>query len=156
MPDSELSIGPAAPAEADAILALQRLCYQSEAQLYNNFSIPPLTETLEDLKVAFGQSTILVCRSGSEIVGSVRGRVRDGRCHVGRLIVHPSFQKRGIGTRLLGAIEDACPEAAAFELFTGHKSESNLRLYRRVGYRDFKTEAAGPDMSLVFLEKPAG
>lgn len=39
----------ASPADAAAILALQKLAYQSEARLYNDFSIPPLLQTLEEL-----------------------------------------------------------------------------------------------------------
>ena len=32
--------------DAAAILVLQRLAYQSEAAIYDDFTIPPLTETL--------------------------------------------------------------------------------------------------------------
>jgi len=38
------------PAEFDnlqAILALQKECYLSEAELYNVYNIPPLTQTIE-------------------------------------------------------------------------------------------------------------
>jgi hypothetical protein len=35
-------ISPAAVDDAEAILALQRLAYQSEAAIYDDFTIPPL------------------------------------------------------------------------------------------------------------------
>ena len=48
-----MEIKPAMIEDAEAILALQRLAYQSEAAIYDDFTIPPLTETLGDLKSRF-------------------------------------------------------------------------------------------------------
>jgi hypothetical protein len=39
---------PAQLADAPGIVALQRLCYQGEAELYGDPSLPPLTETITD------------------------------------------------------------------------------------------------------------
>ncbi len=36
--------------DAEIILALQRLAYQSEAAIYDDFTLPPLIETLEELQ----------------------------------------------------------------------------------------------------------
>ncbi len=36
--------------DAPDILTLQHLAYQTEAVLYSDFAIPPLTQTLEDLQ----------------------------------------------------------------------------------------------------------
>jgi GNAT superfamily N-acetyltransferase len=77
-------------------------------------------------------------------------------CFIGRLIVHPDFQNRGIGTRLLNEIEQTFSQAKRFELFTGDKSERNLYLYQKQGYRPFKTEMISDDLRLVFLEKHRG
>ena len=44
-----ISILPAEPQDARAILGLQKLAYQSEARLYNDWSLPPLAQTLESL-----------------------------------------------------------------------------------------------------------
>jgi|SRR5271157_2336580 len=139
---------------AEAILNLQVLAYQQEAVLYNNYAIPPLLQSLQSLKEEFQTQTFLVARLNGEVVGSVRAVCRDGRCHIGRLIVHPSLQRRGLGSRLLAAIETAFPEALRYELFTGQRSEGNLRLYKRLGYREFKREQAAPGLQIVFLEKP--
>jgi ribosomal protein S18 acetylase RimI-like enzyme len=148
----EILIERATVADSETILTLQKLAYQSEAKLYNNFALPPLTESLEDLTRLFQTYIFLVARSGPEIIGSVRAASEEGRCHIGRLMVHPSHQRRGLGARLLAAIEDAFPEASTYELFTGNLSEGNLRLYRSIGYREFKREPVPPH-ELVFLEK---
>ena len=87
------------------------------------------------------------------IVGSVRAYLSEGTCFVGRLIVHPSVQNQGIGTRLMNEIEHAFSHAARFELFTGHLSERNLYLYHKLGYRPFKQERISDALTLVYLEK---
>ena len=87
------------------------------------------------------------------LVGSVRAREADGVCQVGRLIVHPELQGRGVGTMLMRHIEAEFPRRAAFELFTGSRSEGNLRLYERLGYARSREKVLSPSVTLVFLEK---
>ena len=36
--------------DAEPILELQKLAYQSEGQRYNDFTLPPLTQTFEEIK----------------------------------------------------------------------------------------------------------
>ena len=73
---------------------------------------------------------------------------------IGKLIVHPNHQGKGIGTQLLYAIEQASA-APRYELFTSSKSEKNIRLYERVGYRKFAEKQVSPGLSFVYLEKMA-
>lgn len=83
-----------------------------------------------------------------EIVGSVRARRNYSKiAYVGRLIVSPDLQGHGIGTRLMREIEKAFPGAARFELFTGYRSEGNLRLYQRLGYNEFRQENVTPGLT---------
>ena len=46
-------------ADLEAILELQRLAYQGEARLLNDFSIPPLMQTLEEMKEEFRRGIFL-------------------------------------------------------------------------------------------------
>ncbi len=146
-------IEPAAPDDAPALLDLQHLCYQGEAVLYDDFAIAPLTESLAQVEAEIRAGRVLVLRWAGRVVGSVRGFAQNGTCHVGRLIVHPRFQRQGLGARLMTAIEDLFPSASAFELFTGHLSASNLRLYRRLGYREFERRPVTPALEFVHLRK---
>lgn len=138
--------------DLDEILALQRLAFQGEAERYNDHTLPPLTQTLEQLRVDFERQTLLKASTDGIIVGSVRGHAENGTCHVGRLVVHPDYQKRGIATRLMAEIEEAFAGAERFELFTGDRSEPALRLYDKLGYVEFERRALDTH-TLVFLEK---
>ena len=64
-------------ADLEAILELQRLAYQGEARLLNDFSIPPLMQTLEEMKEEFRSGIFLkAVDEKGKIVGSVRGTLR--------------------------------------------------------------------------------
>ncbi len=150
----------AAPADAPAILVLQRLAYQSEAELYGDWSIPPLTQSLEELRAEFPSHVVLkavedALPPGEALVGSVRAALdAAGVCRIGRLMVRPDRQRQGLGAALLRAIEARFPQAGRFALFTGGRSAGNLRLYERLGYREAERRAAHSGLTLVFLEKP--
>ena len=129
-----MDILPALIDDAREILQLQKIAYQSQAKLYNDYSLPPLGQTLDDIREQFHDTVFLKAVEDGVIIGSVRAVVKDGTCHIGRLIVHPDRQNRGIGTSLMQAIEAQFPNAAGFELFTGIKSQKNLHLYDKLGY----------------------
>jgi ribosomal protein S18 acetylase RimI-like enzyme len=149
-----VTISRASPGDAEAILALQKLAYQSEARFYDDWSLPPLTQDLVSLREEFGTSLVLKATVATDrLVGSVRAKVDDGTAAIGRLIVRPEFQGQGIGSELLKAVEAACAGAAKFELFTGSRSDATIRLYQRHGYTVTRTEPVSPTLSLTYLEK---
>ena len=148
----KITIEPAKKADLKAILVLQKLAYRSEAERYNDFSLPPLLQTLDEIRADFARMMFFKATAGERLVGSVRGYVKDGTCYIGRLIVHPDVQNQGIGTRLLQSLEQYFNIAQRFELFTGHKSEPALHLYHKLGYREFKHQQM-PTHTIIFLEK---
>jgi ribosomal protein S18 acetylase RimI-like enzyme len=149
----EITITSASRLDAINILRLQQLCYQSEANIYGDFSIPPLTQTLNSLLEEFVSHRILIARKGPDIIGSVRACETGTGCHIGKLIVHPQQQRQGIGSGLMRRIEKEFANARRYELFTGHLSEGNLRLYHRLGYQEFKRKNITPNLIMVYLEK---
>jgi ribosomal protein S18 acetylase RimI-like enzyme len=154
MNDLTVIITKASAADAEEILALQKLAYISEAKRYNDYKLPPLTQTLPEILDDFKNYIVLKAVSGNIIVGSVRGQLNDvGACYIGRLMVHPDFQKRGIGSRLMAAIEAAFPKAWKFTLFTGHKSADTIRLYQTLGYVVTRNERVNEAVTAVHLDK---
>ncbi|WP_328745704.1 GNAT family N-acetyltransferase [Streptomyces sp. NBC_00285] len=155
-----VTISAAAVQDAEQIFRLQYLCFQSEAALYGNYRIDPLVQSLDSVRAEVVSDCVFVARLGEEVVGSVRGHVtEDGSAAIGKLCVHPRLQGHGIGARLLRAAESALADergATSFRLFTGHRSEGNLRLYRRVGYQTVGTSKGADGVPMIVLEKPAG
>jgi ribosomal protein S18 acetylase RimI-like enzyme len=139
--------------DAEEILSLQKLAYQSEAEIYNDFNIPPLVQTLEEIKKNFGIQFLLKAVMDEKIIASVRAHTKEGTCYIGRLIVHPDFQNQGIGTKLMVEIEKIFSTCQRFELFTGARSERNLYLYQKLGYKIFKTAKITDQTTIVYLER---
>jgi ribosomal protein S18 acetylase RimI-like enzyme len=153
----DVSIEPASIADAQEILELQRLAYQEEAAIYGDYTIAPLTQTLTEMEDELKHQVVLKATVDGSIAGSVRAYSRGGTCYIGRLIVHPDLQNRGIGTRLMRAIEAAFTEADRFELFTGHRSTRNLYLYQKLGYVPCRRQPVNESLEMIFLEKvPSG
>ncbi|MFI9346138.1 GNAT family N-acetyltransferase [Streptomyces sp. NPDC052773] len=152
-------ISEATERDAEQIFKLQYLCFQSEAALYGNYRIDPLVQSLDSVRREVADDCVFVARLGDEVVGSVHGTVtEDGAAAIGKLCVHPRLQGHGIGARLLRAAESALVEqrgARKFRLHTGHRSESSLRLYRRVGYEKVGTAQGTDGIPMVVLEKQA-
>lgn len=142
--------------DAPAVLALQKIAYTSEAEIYGDYTIPPLTQTLEEMEADMEYQLVLKASIDARIIGSVRGYAEGGSCFIGRLIVQPAFQNRGIGSQLMEEIETRFGHAERFELFTGHKSTRNLRFYEKRGYREFRRVAITGSLTLVYLEKRRG
>lgn len=139
--------------DADDILKLQKLAYQMEAERYNNFDIPPLQQTCEELKGQFKEHIILKAVLNGKIVGTVRAHEKNGTCFIGRLAVHPDMQNQGIGTALMKEIEKYF-SPRRYELFVGSKSENNIHLYKKLGYNICKTgtyECGG--IKIFYMEK---
>jgi len=143
-------------ADLQQILKLQYLAYKSVAKIYNDFSIEPLTQTIESVWHEFEKGIFLKAVGGAgEIIGSVRAYIDDDTAYIGKLMVNPTKQGQGIATKLIYAIERECL-VERYELFTGSKCTDNLRLYERLGYLRFKEKAITNEITLVYLEKHTG
>jgi len=144
--------------DAGELLTLQRAAYVTEAQLHDDLRLPPLVQTLAELRAELADPavTALGVRDGGRLVAAVRLRaLGEGRVALGRLTVAPDRQGAGLGTALLRAAERALPGTVALELFTGERSEANLRLYRREGYVETHRTPAGAH-AVVHLTKTLG
>ncbi len=141
--------------DAGEVLTLQRAAYVTEAIRYDDLSLPPLIQTLEQLTDELRDPAVvkLGIRNEGRLVASVRLRLRGSVAQLGRLIVAPDLQGQGLGTRLLTAVDGYLPsEIDHIELFTGERSLDNIRLYERNGYSETRREGAGR-YDLVFMAR---
>ncbi len=154
--EQDLVVAAATPADAGELFTLQRAAYFTEAVLNRSFVIPPLAQTLADLTASLsGDDTVLVARRTGRLIGSVRGERRpDDVWYVGRLMVAPDCQRRGIGRDLLRRIEALAPtRTARIELVTGAASRPNIDFYRRAGYRVQQTGVDDVGVEIVIMHK---
>lgn len=134
------------------ILTLQYLAYQSEAALFGSKDIPPLKQTLDELREEYNSGVILKMVTGGRIIGSVRAREQNGTVYIGKLMVHPEHRRKGYGSKLLAEIEKRFP-GRRYELFTSTRSVDNIRLYETQGYTVFDTKAVSEELEFVYMQK---
>ena len=150
---NEYAISKARLEDLQEILNLQYLAYQSEATLLGNKDIPPLKQTLDEMIAEYHKGIILkMVVAGGLIIGSIRAWEMKETVHVGKLMVHPDYRHHGYGTILLGEIEMYFPQKR-YELFTSTRSIDNIRLYQRMGYREFDRSSMDDGLDFVYMEK---
>lgn len=150
-----LVIREAVPGDAETIARVTRDAFASQCALYADPDLPPMSDSGETvLEVMRRGATVLVAEVDGAVVGSVRGELTDSTCSVGRLVVDPGHQGRGIGRALALAVEAAFPDAKRFEIFTGHRSAGPLHLYESLGYARESERVVHDRLTLVFLAKP--
>jgi tRNA (guanine37-N1)-methyltransferase len=151
---SQVRVLPATEADAGEIHTLQLAAFLSEGRAYDDLSIPPLVEDAEASVQRLKQGGVLKAVAGTRIVGSVQVTVDGAVARIGRLIVAPDWQGRGLGSRLLKVAEQLAPaEVTSYELFTGAESDRNVGLYQKAGYREVRRERQTPKVELVLLTK---
>ncbi|NYD58332.1 tRNA (guanine37-N1)-methyltransferase [Nocardioides marinisabuli] len=132
----EWEVLPAAPGDVAELHVLTLACWVGEALLNDDLTIPPLHESTADTAASLAEWDTYVVRVAGRLVGSVRGRLDGTTWEIGRLMVAPDLQGRGLGRVLLEHAERvAAPSATTYRLVTGKDSEANLRRYKRAGYR---------------------
>jgi len=105
-----------------------------------NMSVDETQETFEDVN-----SHIYVALIGERIVGTITLLVekkiihRGGKAgHIEDVAVHPDFQRKGIGEKLINYAEKQAIEAGCYKTLLDC-SEEVQRFYEKLGYR--KTDA---------------
>lgn len=148
----ELVIARISPDDAGEVLTVQRAAFVSEALIYGSVDMPPLTQTLEEVRAELSDRAGFTARMDGRLVGAIRTQETPELLLIGRIAIAPDMQGEGIGRRLLDAAEtaSAAPEA---ELFTGSLSEANIRLYEKCGYSEHERVPQDDGTDQIFLRK---
>ena len=150
----------ATAADAAELLVLQRCCWVEEALANETLDIPALHESLDDVRSWIATWSTWCVRLDGRLIGAVRGHQDGAAWEIGRLMVAPDLNGRGIARWLLGHIERQAPQSTTrFGLFTGRLSERNRRMYGRAGYVPAEpppgTSAEQLEIA-IYLAKPRG
>lgn len=134
------------------ILELQKIAFRPVANLLANPEIQPMIQTYDELLQEFNDGIILKYVQGCQIIGSVRAYVDDDNvCHVGKLIVHPDYQNKGIGRALMVEIEKKITTCPKYLLFTGEITPNTLYLYTKLGYKEISRTC--DSLCMIIMEK---
>lgn len=149
-----VEITAAAPSDLPELFTLMRACWVQEARANTSLEIPALVESFESLSASLSTTTTWVARAAGRLVGSVRTEDHGDTWYIGRLMVAPDLQGRGLGRHLLGFAEETAPSGIrTFALTTGAGSEDNLRMYRKAGYRPAKEQTTLPGLVVDLVKR---
>ena len=125
----------ATEADLEGLLTVQKAAFLRYTDFLEPQQLPPLTETIDQVRKDFSLKTILVSENGSEISGSVRYSIRAGVCIIERLSVLPRQQGKGVGRSLVAAVEGRA-EGNAHKIYleTGLLAHNLLLFYTKLGY----------------------
>ncbi|MEH3064073.1 MAG: GNAT family N-acetyltransferase [Methylobacterium radiotolerans] len=122
-----------APADADAIRVLVEAAYTKWIPVIGRLPIPMRADYAQALRDH--RFDLLV--AGPDLAGLIETRTEADHLLVVNVAVHPAFQGRGFGSRLMGRADAVAGEAGLtrLRLYTNKKYTANLRLYGALGYR---------------------
>lgn len=153
-----LRIGPVTLEHAGELLTLRRAAFVTEAQTYDDPFIPPLTQTLDELRADLEAEGVITLGAwdGPRLVGSVRVELEGAKATLGRLAVAPDRQGEGIGTQMMLTVAPMLPEETEeIWVFTGRDSKQNLAMYQNQGYEHQFDETVG-DLTYAYLRRILG
>lgn len=121
---------------AQTVLQLQRLAYRVEAELIGSDGIPPLWETLEELRTC-GEKFLGALIEG-QLIGAISWRFSADTIDIHRLVVHPAHFRRGIATALVRRALDIEPTAKRAIVQTGAHNAPAAALYLSEGFEQIE------------------
>jgi GNAT superfamily N-acetyltransferase len=124
---------------AGELVMLQRAAYAVEAELIGDDRIPQLSETPEELAMA--GLTWNVVEAGGLIVAAIAHSETSEGIDIERLVVHPSWHRRGLGRQLVTRIIRGFATVS-----TGTKNQPARRLYESMGFRHVRDDEVLPGL----------
>jgi ribosomal protein S18 acetylase RimI-like enzyme len=115
-------------------------------------------ETEKDVAESLDLGGMLLAWRGETAVGTVRFQFRERLMYVGRLGVLPDHRGLGIGSKLMEAVEQIARQGGVgtIEIIVRQSLESNLILYRKLGYSREKWTEHPKAGEVVYMYKDLG
>jgi ribosomal protein S18 acetylase RimI-like enzyme len=139
--DESVAVRRGEPADAEAIRGLVAAAYTKWIPEIGRLPIPMQA----DYRQAVRDHRFDLLLAGPDLAGLIETRAEADHLLVVNVAVHPAFQGRGFGSRLMGRADAVAAEAglARLRLYTNKKYVANLRLYGALGYRVEREEPYG-------------
>jgi ribosomal protein S18 acetylase RimI-like enzyme len=136
--EQQIAIRRAAPSDAESIAALTDAAYARYVPRMGR-KPQPMTVSYHDILAA--HPVWLLC-VGQAHAGVLVLMHEPDAMLIYSVAVHPEYQHRGLGRRLLAWAEHAARQAgyARIRLYTNALMEENIALYQHLGYRETRRE----------------
>ena len=140
-------------AVAAKIYVVQMAAYEQEARLIGAQHFPPLHVTADDVRLSNDLFFGIHCKQDIVGVIAVCENPSMRSLTVNSLVVHPSYQRRGVGRLLLSFVTSQF-EALHITVSTAVKNTPALALYAKLGFVEVQRCFVGSErLELVALEK---
>ncbi|MEH7155975.1 GNAT family N-acetyltransferase [Neobacillus drentensis] len=133
------------------LFALQKASYLVEANLINFFEIPPLVETINELREC--EESFIGYFGDSELAGALSFTIDEGGLTICRMVVHPNHFRKGIAQRLLTEVEESHRGVTVFRVTTGKENLPAKNLYLKNGYELMGDMEVAPGLFISNFEK---
>jgi ribosomal protein S18 acetylase RimI-like enzyme len=133
------------------VLELQLPSYRVEAELIGADTIPPLTETSEELRTC-GEN-FFGAFADDCLAGVVSWKFDGETIDIHRLAVDPKFFRSGIGVALVRAVLLVEPDATRAIVQTGAANEPAKALYRGEGFVEIGERKVGDGIRVSLFER---
>ena len=130
---------------------LQRASYLIEAELINFYEIPPLVETIEELKKC--GETFFGYFVGDELAGAISIMIEGHEATICRMVVHPNHFRKGIAQKLLAFIEKNLSHYPVIKVSTGKENTPANKLYLKNGFLLVGDIEVAPGLFISNFEK---
>lgn len=132
-----------------ALWTLQQRAYRVEAELIGTEDIPPLRESIEQLKAC--NETFYGYIQEGELAGAISFQIEGDTLDIHRMIVDPAYFRKGIASQLLAFVHELGSKRII--VATGSLNEPAVRLYERHGFLLTGEKEVKPGLCLSFFEK---
>ncbi len=153
----EYRIGRVGVEDAGELLTLRRAAFVTTAQEHGDPNIPPLTQTLGELKADLRNPDVVTLGAwlGPRLVGSLRVLFEGTKATLGRFAVAPDLRGKGVGTSLMrGAVPYLPDDVSEVWVFTVTDSVQSLATVAG-GYAAQIDQTAG-DLTVAYIRKLVG
>lgn len=135
---------------AQEIVDLQQESYRIEADIIGNSCIPPLFDTVDNIRQT--DEVFLGYKVKRELVGLLSYKLEFGILDIHRLAVKPDHFNKGIAKNLLCKVIEDNPEAQKVIVATGAKNRPAIKLYERLGFKIIREFDVEENMKIAQLE----
>jgi ribosomal protein S18 acetylase RimI-like enzyme len=132
------------------VLKLQKKSYQVEAELIGSNEIPPLKETLAQLKQC--DEEFIGYFIDEELVGVLSFKIVKDVIDLHRVMVHPDYFRKGIAKQMVDYVEKKMESHPLMIVSTGAKNFPAIKFYLKLGFEKSGESVFG-DIGVVHFTK---